>query len=80
MIVKICILSIYNRQLIILLLYDYIASRYLTVKLILGGTTLQTIKRTLQVIIQKILKLCVLNFKGIFLSVINVTISGNLLN
>lgn len=62
MIVKICILSIYNRQLIILLLYDYIASRYLTVKLILGGTTLQTIKRTLQVIIQKILKLCVLNF------------------
>lgn len=65
MIVKICILSIYNRQLIILLLYDYIASRYLTVKLNLGGTTLQTIKRTLQVIIQKILKLCVLNFKGI---------------
>lgn len=68
MIVKICLLSIYNRQLIILLLYNYnyIASRYLTVKLILGGTTLQTIKRTLQVIIQKILKLCVLNFKGIF--------------
>lgn len=66
MIVKICLLSIYNRQLIILLLYDYIASRYLTVKLNLGGTTLQTIKRTLQVIIQKILKLCVLNFKGIF--------------